>query len=214
MWDTQQLRCPQSGGKKKAGGQQTLKPTSQQKQQQKAEKMKLESSAASDDRTDKERIEVSQSSPSPALSTNTNSSSDSTSRTSSPAHKLPQAEGGGGQFQGIMSNSQPSLILQSPAQLMSQGYAAGGVNKSYFSNTYQQQQQQGVFGKPALSVASNASGLNPLLMAQAGLIGQGLTVGPHPGLSPVMILHRGHTSPVPQTPQQHYFSGPQFNQHK
>ncbi|BFY97660.1 hypothetical protein BsWGS_00700 [Bradybaena similaris] len=215
MWDTQQLRCPQSGGKKKAGGQQTLKPTSQQKQQQKPEKKQLESSAASDDRTDKEHSEVCQSSPSPALSTNTNnSSSDSTSRTSSPAHKLSQAEGGSGQFQGIMSNSQPSLILQSPAQLMSQGYAAGGVNKSYFSNTYQQQQQQGVFGKPALSVANNASGLNPLLMAQAGLIGQGLTVGPHPGLSPVMILHRGHTSPVPQTPQQHYFSGGQFNQHK
>ncbi|CAG5133284.1 unnamed protein product [Candidula unifasciata] len=215
MWDTQQLRCPQTGGKKKAGGQQTLKPTFPQKQPQKTEKRRSENTPSSDDRSDKERGEVSQSSPSPALSTNTNNSSgDSTSRTSSPAHK-PQAEGGGGQLQGISGSSQPGLIMQSPAQLMPQGFAAGNANKSYYSNTYQQQQQQqGVFGKPTLSVANNAPGLNPLLMAQAGLIGQGLTVGPQAGLSPVMILHRGHPSPAPQTPQPHYFSGGQYNHHK
>lgn len=225
MWDTQQLRRPQPGGKKKASGQQTQKPSQQSKQQQQQKPDKPStrsgSSGASDDHSDKERSEVSQSSPSPALSTNTNNSStDSASPTGSPAHKQTQAEGAIGQFQGVIGNQQPDVILQTPAHLIpQQSYSATNTNMGgYYSSSYQQQQQQqqqqGIFGQAALSVA-NSSGLNPLMMAQGGIMGQGLTVSHHHhGLSPVMILQRGHPSTIPQTQQGQYYSGGQFNQRK
>lgn len=195
LLDLVQPKRSHSGAKKKSTMQQSQKNT-QQKQQQynkkdKPSSARSESSGASEDPSDNGRGEISQSSPSPALSTNTNHSSNSSA--SSPAHNQDSAV--------FSSGNQNSVSSQ---MLSQQGYLAS-TSKEYFTGGYQQ--QQGAYVQ---------TGLNPLLLAQGGMLGSsGFGMGHHPGLSPVMILQRNSTSSSSQTQQSpHYYTGGKFNQHR